>query len=77
MHTAYEDVLAQAEQLPLNECLMLIEQLARKIRLSGGKSVPRPRWEDAAGIAPYPLCNEDAQTWVTKSRAGCEALKGE
>jgi hypothetical protein len=68
MSAVYEKVLAEAQQLPLNECLMLMEQLAHKLRTSADKGAKKPRWEDAAGTAPYPLCSEDAQSWVSSSR---------
>ncbi len=29
---------------------------------------PRPRWMDAAGVAPHPLTGEDAQAWVSRTR---------
>jgi hypothetical protein len=34
----------------------------------GEKLRRRHSWKDAIGIAPYPLCGEDAQEWVSRTR---------
>ena len=61
-------VLRDAETLTPEQQLQLIERLAARLRArhqTGGK---RPRLEDLAGTAPYPLCGEDAQEYISKMR---------
>lgn len=38
------------------------------VLVSDQPAVPRPRWMDVAGVAPYPLTGEDAQDWVSRTR---------
>lgn len=64
----YEDVLQEAEKLPPNQCLLLIERLIHHVRTVEATAGVSPAWEDYAGSAPYPLCGEDAQEWVSQSR---------
>jgi len=64
----YEQVLREAEQLPLDDQLLLIERLVSRLRGTQAAGGPRLRWEDFAGSAPYPLCGEDAQEWVSRTR---------
>ncbi len=64
----YERVLKEAESLERQDQLLLVEQLIAHLRASDAPAKPRPRWEDLAGTAPYPLCGEDAQEWVTRTR---------
>lgn len=64
----YEHVLRQSESLPLSEQLRLIAQLAERLRSQHAPEAPRPRWEDYAGSASCPLCGQDAQDWVTRTR---------
>ena len=63
-----ERILREAEQLPPDEQLRLIERLAARLRTRPEPGKKRPRWEDLAGTAPYPLCGEDAQEWVSRTR---------
>ncbi len=65
---AYENILREAEQLPREQCLMLIERLIYRMRTAGTTENGAPAWEDYAGSAPYPLCGEDAQEWIRRSR---------
>ena len=68
----YQQVLSEAERLPGEEQLALIARLTERLkarRTSSGKGL---RWEDYAGSAPYPLCGEDAQAWVTRTREECD-----
>jgi hypothetical protein len=64
----YEQILHEAEALPREERQRLIEQLAARLQAEQAAGEPRPRWEDFAGSAPYPLCGEDAQDWITRTR---------
>jgi len=65
---SYEDVLQEAEKLPAAQCLMLIERLVHHVRTAETTAENPPAWEDYAGSAPYPLCGEDAQEWVSRGR---------
>jgi len=64
----YEHVLREAEALARGDQLLLVERLVARLRASGMSTKPRRRWEDLAGSAPYPLCGEDAQKWVSRTR---------
>ena len=61
----YQEVLQEAERLSRAERLMLIERLIHKMRTAETERGAPPAWEDYAGSAPYPLCGEDAQDWVS------------
>jgi hypothetical protein len=71
----YERILHEAEGLSREEQLLLIERLAERLRVGIAPTAPRPRWEDYAGSAPYPLCGEDAQAWVTRTRQESEEAR--
>jgi hypothetical protein len=64
----YENVLQEAEKLPPDQRLMLIERLAHHMRTTDTGGDAAPAWEDYAGSVPYPLCGEDAQEWVSHTR---------
>jgi len=64
----YENILRDAEGLPRRECLLLIEALSRRLRVSEAPGDDIPKWEEYGGSAPYPLCGEDAQDWVKRNR---------
>ena len=64
----YENVLQEAEKLPPDQCLMLIERLIHHMRTAETGRDAAPAWEDYAGSATHPLCGEDAQEWVSRSR---------
>ncbi|MEW6357708.1 MAG: hypothetical protein AB1696_15355 [Planctomycetota bacterium] len=68
--STYERILHEAELLSKKEQLLLIERLAERLRILGGPRSKRPRlrWEDLAGSAPCPMCGEDAQAWVARTR---------
>jgi hypothetical protein len=63
------DVIRQAEQLDADEQLKLIAHLAGTSLPARGIQRPRRSWMDLEGAAPYPLVGEDAQAWVTRTRA--------
>jgi len=65
---AYEDILRQIASLPLVEQLRLIARLAERLCSRHGMDTGGPRWEDYAGSAPHPLCGQDAQDWVSRTR---------
>ncbi len=64
----YQTILKEAELLPREERLDLIARLAEGLREQGPQEPERPRWENYAGTAASPLCQEDAQAWVTRTR---------
>jgi hypothetical protein len=69
--TDYDRVLREAERLPPDQQRALIERLTDRLRGSEEheeEEKERPRWEDFEGTAPYPLCGEDAQGWVSRTR---------
>jgi len=63
-----ERVLREAEDLTRDEQRTLIDQLAARLRAREESSEKRPRWEDYEGTAPYPLCGEDAQQYISRTR---------
>jgi hypothetical protein len=65
----YDRIVDDAKRLSPEERLLLIERLARSLRDGQSTTRPAARWEDQAGTAPYPLCGEDAQVWVSRTRA--------
>jgi hypothetical protein len=65
---AYTKILEEAKLLSAEELNRLIEALAERAELEDRAPGPPPRWEDLIGTAPYPLCGEDAQAWVTRTR---------
>lgn len=64
-----DELVESAERLSPDERRVLIERLEAGLRKEQGAPEERPRWEDLAGTAPYPLCGEDAQAWVSRTRA--------
>lgn len=64
----YEKLLEEARNLAPAELDDLIEVLTRCKAESVVPDKRRPRWEDFVGSAPYPLCGEDAQDWVKRTR---------
>lgn len=63
-----ERVLRQAEALTPDEQRTLIDQLASRLGAREQSAGKRPRWEDYEGTAPYPLCGEDAQQYISRMR---------
>lgn len=66
--TKYQRILREAKHLPPDDQRKLIEQLEARLRARQETGKKRPRWEDLAGTAPYPLCGEDAQEYISKMR---------
>lgn len=73
MTTLANDELAElterAERLSPEQLQVFIERLTAHLRTELTTPESELRWEDAAGIAKYPLCGEDAQAWVSRTRA--------
>lgn len=65
--------------------LKLVERIVHDLATNG--TPPRQRragrkWSEIRGIVPYPMCGEDAQQWVTRTRREDDehrekALRGE
>ncbi|HEX71852.1 MAG TPA: hypothetical protein ENN65_00835 [Candidatus Hydrogenedentes bacterium] len=77
IQTTYEDVLQRAEKLPPGQRLLLIEHLLRQMRNTQAGQDAYPVWEDYAASAPYPLCGEDAQAWVSRTRRESDESRGQ
>ncbi|MEA5517363.1 hypothetical protein [Limnoraphis robusta] len=58
----------QADTLTLEEKLELIAYLAEKARQAQPTNKPRQKWSEIRGLAAAPALNEDAQTWVSRTR---------
>jgi hypothetical protein len=67
-----EQVAALAAQLPPQDRRKLAERLLADQSTS---SASRLRWADLKGLFPYPLCGEDAQVWVSRTRADADAQR--
>ncbi len=65
-----DELIANAEQLPLAEQLQLVTHLLEKIRQSYISPTPsHHRWSEICGIAPSPIMGEDAQAWISRTRS--------
>lgn len=65
----YNEVVESAKRLSPEQQRLLIESLRADLRTKRGSPGKRPRLEDLGGTSPYPLCGEDAQAWVSRTRA--------
>lgn len=63
------EIAWQAELLAPEDQLYLIARLADKAQHAYRQTQPRRKWRDICGATPYPLTGEDAQVWVSRSRA--------
>jgi hypothetical protein len=63
-----EELIRQAEQLPLEQQLKFVALLIEHIRQHYPTEKSHPHWRDIQGSAPYPLTGEDAQVWVSRTR---------
>jgi hypothetical protein len=67
-----------AALLPPTEQRQLAESILQ--RLNSGADAPPPArraWREIRGSVVYPLCGEDAQAWVTRSRQEAEDQRGQ
>jgi hypothetical protein len=65
--TSLAQVAALAAQLPPADRRHLAETILRELASEAG--APRRRsWREIRGSVPHPLCGEDAQSWVSRSR---------
>jgi hypothetical protein len=72
-----DKLIEQVDMLSPEDQLQLIAHLAEKIRQTYLLRLqaterepvqPRRRWREICGVAPYPLLEEDAQSWVSRTR---------
>jgi hypothetical protein len=61
-------VTALAAQLPPAERRQLAETILRELDADVPPAARRRSWREIRGSVPYPLCDEDAQDWVSRSR---------
>jgi hypothetical protein len=69
-----EQVAALAAQLPPQDRRKLAERLLAD---QSTPTVTRLRWADLKGLFPYPLCGEDAQAWVSRTRAEADVQRAQ
>ena len=64
------ELAALAAQLPPTDRRQLAETILRELDAAANPAgSPRRRsWREIRGTVPYPLCGEDAQAWVSRSR---------
>jgi hypothetical protein len=65
-------VAALAAQLPPQDRRKLADTLLAD---QAPPSSSRLRWADLKGIFPYPMCREDAQAWVSRTRSEADAQR--
>lgn len=68
-----DELKRKLDELSHSEKLQLIVYLAEQCRVGAKKASQRPKWREIRGMAPYPLTREDAQDWVSRSRAESDA----
>jgi hypothetical protein len=62
-------VAALVAQLPPHDRKRLAETILRDLANEASPDAPHRRlWREIRGSVPYPLCGEDAQAWVSRSR---------
>jgi len=73
--TLYNDLIRQTDKLTPEERLRLIAYLAEQARQSARQQPPARRWQDIKGAVAYPLMDEDAQSWVSRTRQESDAQR--
>jgi len=68
-----DELKKKLEKLSQSENLQLMAYLAEQCRLGAQKRSQRRKWSEIRGMAPYPLTREDAQDWVSRTRAESDA----
>lgn len=69
MMTSVLEILHRTEGWTADEQLTLATRLIEQARRQAVAAPPRHKWTDALGAAPYPLLAEDAQEWISRTRA--------
>ena len=65
-----EYVASLASQLAPNDRLRLVERIIHELRHETTLTTHiRTSWTQVHGMIPYPAFGEDAQSWVSRSRA--------
>ena len=63
------EIIEKVDLLSTEEQLNLIATLEEKARVSSAaRPELRRKWSDLIGILSYPACDEDAQTYISRSR---------
>jgi hypothetical protein len=75
MLSTLDNIIRQASVLSADEKLHLAAYLLEQARIDLTPSRPRRSWMELAGVAPYPLVGEDAQTWVSRARDEADAYR--
>lgn len=65
-----DQLLKRAGKLTPSERLLLASRLIQGVRLNApARKKTRRKWNDAAGLLPYPALGIDAQLYVSRSRS--------
>jgi len=63
-----EQLIKQSERLTSSERLILVQHLIAKVQKEIPEKKISRKWSELIGIIPYPALNEDAQTYISRSR---------
>ena len=63
-----EQLIKQLEKLTSSERLILAQHLIAKVQKEIPAMKTSRKWSELIGIIPYPALNEDAQTYISRSR---------
>jgi hypothetical protein len=70
MTVRLEEAIHQVEALTPDEQFELVATIVEKLRMKAKEGTKKTySWKAAIGTVPYPLTGEDAQNWVTRTRA--------
>lgn len=65
-----KEVINQAEALSPDEQYELVATIVENLRMKAKEETKKTySWKAAIGSVPYPFLGEDAQQWVTRTRA--------
>ena len=62
-----DDILSQADQLPVEEQLALAAKVLERARAKV-RQTSAPRWRSVRGRYGYPAVGDDAQRWINQLR---------
>ena len=68
---SWEHLAELASQLSSAERLRLVERIVHDMAATGESATSgrRRSWSEIRGRVAYPLCGEDAQAWVSRTRS--------
>ena len=70
------ELIEKTSLLTPEEQLRLIVAVAEKLRASAVREPKSHRkWSDLPGMLPYPVCGEDAQAYISRSRHESEETR--